>query len=476
MNKVILLLLISIPTFSCQTNQKEDLKKEKISLNGHWENLGFGRGRIFGDSIVKSYHTSSAGNVRTSDNTIENFFKYYKVDTLSNDTILLKDGVKTFKLFRSERDFAENVNDSLANDPKYNFEVLWNTFNEQYCYFKERKIDWDAMYSKYAPQVKSETKPLELFLIFEKMLAEVNDGHISIDVPDELEEAYENQSVSIDAVVEDEMPDGFDKKVKNLIIEKHVKNVSKFNQGELKWGMVSKDVAYIQTSNMVSWAHYPIADTVSKKQFWKQWWAKINSADNWHDDVAQGTRFMMDSIVGTISNAKACIIDLRFNGGGFDDASVEILNHFAKTETDICTKKVRLDDGFTEKQLMTLIPSEKVFKGTLYILTSHETASAAELLVLGSKEIPNTKIIGSTTEGVFSDILRKKLPNGWTYGLSNMIYESMAGVSYEELGITPDYSLDYPVNSKDFYEYLFDDVNDDGDAAIQKVIELVKSE
>lgn len=475
MNKAILILLISILTYSCQTNQKENLPKEKISLNGNWENLGFGRGRVIGDSIVKSYHTSSAGNVRTSDNPREDFFKYYTVDTLSNDTILLKDGVKIFKLFRSDKDFAKNVNDSLANDPKYNFEVLWNTFNEQYSYFKERKIDWDGMYAKYAPQITSETKPLELFLVFEKMLAEVNDGHISMDVPDELEETYENRLVNTDTEVVEEMPDGFDKKVKNLVIEKHVKNVSKFNQGELKWGMVAKDVAYIQTSNMISWAHYPIADSLSKDQFWEQWWAQLNVADNHHDDVAQGARFMMDSIVSTIADAKACIIDLRFNGGGFDDASVEILNHFAQTETDICTKKVRLGEGFTEKQLMTLIPSAKTFKGTLYILTSHETASAAELLVLGSKEIPNTKIIGSTTEGVFSDILHKKLPNGWTYGLSNMIYQSMDGVSYEEVGIVPDHKLEYPVNSKDFYEYLFEDLKD-GDDAIEKVIEMVKSE
>ena len=225
---------------------------------------------------------------------------------------------------------------------------------------------------------------------------------------------------------------------------------------------------------MISWANYPIADSLSKKQFWNEWWKHLNKADNHHDDVADGTRFIMDSIVNSIGNAKACIIDLRFNGGGFDDVSVEILNHFVNKETEICTKKVRLGKGFTEKQVMSLIPSKDTFKGKLFILTSHETASAAELLVLGSKEISNSKIVGSTTEGVFSDILHKKLPNGWTYGLSNMIYQSMDGVSYEEIGITPDYRLDYPMKSKDFYEYLFDDLKD-GDDAIELVIAEMKS-
>ena len=124
---------------------------------------------------------------------------------------------------------------------------------------------------------------------------------------------------------------------------------------------------------------------------------------------------------------------------------------------------------------MTLYPSKNNFTGKIYILTSHATASASELLVLGAKELPNSKIIGSTTEGIFSDILSKKLPNGWTYGLSNMIYETMDGVSYENIGIEPDYKLDYPVNSKDFYEYLLADLKD-GDDAIEKVIQEVTSE
>ena len=473
MNKPILVLLISILAISCQTNQTK--KIEKVNLKGNWEYLGFGKAIIIGDSIVQSYHTSSVGNVQASDNSSTDFFNYYTVDILSKDTILLKDGVKTFKLFRSGEDFAKKVNDELTNDPKYNFEVLWNTFNEQYAYFKERNIDWNKIYETYEPKVNSETKPIELYLIFENMLGEINDGHISIDVPDELEEDYENQLNSNENEADEEVSYELVKKVKNLIIEKHINNVNFYNKGDLKWGMINDEVAYLQTSNMIGWAHYPIADSLSKKQFWDEWWKHLNKADNHHNDVAKGTRFIMDSIVKTIGNAKACIIDLRFNGGGFDDVSLEILNHFVNQKTKIGTKKVRLGKGFTEKQTIKLIPSEKTFKGKLFILTSHETASAAELLVLGSKVIPNSKVIGSTTEGVFSDILHKKLPNGWTYGLSNMIYESTDGISYEEIGITPDYKLDYPVKSKDFYQYLFEDLKD-GDDAIEKVIEIIKSE
>ncbi|NAS32837.1 hypothetical protein GTQ40_17800 [Flavobacteriaceae bacterium R38] len=467
MNKLILIFFISILILSCQSDKERNLITEEIDLNGGWKYLGFGKALIINDTIVNSFHTSSVGNVLESNITKENFFDYYTVDTLSNDTILLKDGVKTFKLYRSNDEFLKTVNKELENDPKYNFEVLWNTFNEQYCYFKERNIDWDEMYKKYEPQVNSRTKPLELYLVLEKMLGEINDGHISIDLPDELEEAYEKQLANTE--FDESIPNGLAKKVKNRIINKYVKNVNFYNRGDFKWGMINEDIAYLQTQNMIGWANYNISDTVSTNKFWEKWWQYVNSSKNYHDDAREGTRFIMDSIIKSIGNAKACIIDLRFNGGGFDDVSVEILNHFVKKETDFCTKKVRLGQGFTEKQVMTLVPSEKTFNGKLYILTSHETASAAELLVLGSKEIPGTQIIGSTTEGVFSDILRKKLPNGWGYGLSNMIYESLSGISYEEIGIAPDIKLDYPVKSNEFYEYLYENLKD-GDEAIEKVI------
>ena len=452
----------------CIIKKEDNQTVNDININGNWEYQGFGKAITITDSIVKSYHISTVGNVKLSNNSREDYFNYYTVDVLSTDIILLKDGVKTFKLYRSSKNFDKGINQKLADDPEYNFEVLWNTFNEQYCYFEERNIDWNAIYKKYRPQVTKKTKTLELYILFKKMLKEINDGHISIDLPKDLKKVYKESETKTEEISTNKL----DKKVKNLLIEKYITKVNKFNRGELIWGKVNEDVGYLQIKNMVALAHYNIPDSLSNDKFWNQWWGNLNKAKNHHDDVKNGTRFMMDSIIKELNHTKAIILDLRFNGGGFDDASVEILNHFVSNKTNFSTKKVRLGNGYTEKQIMSLVPSKRVYKGKLYILTSHLTASAAEILVLGSKEIPNSTIIGSTTEGVFSDILHKKLPNGWKYGLSNMIYESLDGVSYENIGITPDYKLDYPKTSKAFFEYLLKDI-DDGDDAIEEVIKQV---
>ena len=40
----------------------------------------------------------------------------------------------------------------LKNTPENVFLAFWNTMNERYVYFKEKKIDWDSIYTIYYPK------------------------------------------------------------------------------------------------------------------------------------------------------------------------------------------------------------------------------------------------------------------------------------------------------------------------------------
>jgi len=185
------------------------------------------------------------------------------------------------------------------------------------------------------------------------------------------------------------------------------------------------------------------------------------------EDILQGTNYIMDSIVLDLKTVKNCIIDLRFNGGGHDQVALEIMNHFSPSETTVFTKKARLGNGYTPKQKIKLKPAEQVYHGDIFILTSYQTASAAEIMVLSSLEFPNIKKVGSNTRGIFSDKLIKKLPIGWEYSLSNEIYESMGDVSYENVGISPDYEVDY-ISDHSESEMMVKD------SAIELILELIK--
>ena len=65
-------------------------------------------------------------------------------------------------------------------DPERNFEVLWQTFNERYPFFRLRGVDWNKQYRAYRPKVTNETSDDELFNILCRMLDPLNDGHVEL--------------------------------------------------------------------------------------------------------------------------------------------------------------------------------------------------------------------------------------------------------------------------------------------------------
>ena len=65
-------------------------------------------------------------------------------------------------------------------DPERNFEVLWQTFNERYPFFRLRSVDWNKQYRAYRPKVTNETSDDELFNILCRMLDPLNDGHVEL--------------------------------------------------------------------------------------------------------------------------------------------------------------------------------------------------------------------------------------------------------------------------------------------------------
>jgi carboxyl-terminal processing protease len=70
-------------------------------------------------------------------------------------------------------------------------------------------------------------------------------------------------------------------------------------------------------------------------------------------------------------------------------------------------------------------------------MTSNVTVSAAEIFTMAMRALPNVTHVGQTTRGSLSDVLTKRLPNGWTVTLSNEVYLDAAGKAWEGLGIPP---------------------------------------
>jgi C-terminal processing protease CtpA/Prc len=50
---------------------------------------------------------------------------------------------------------------------------------------------------------------------------------------------------------------------------------------------------------------------------------------------------------------------------------------------------------------------------------------------------PHITRVGENTQGVFSDVLGRSLPNEWRFGLPNEVFRAPDGRTYDGLGIPP---------------------------------------
>lgn len=196
-----------------------------------------------------------------------------KIDSYSKDSLTIRKNLKTYKYTRlkelpiSCRELANN-----PNDPVYNFEVLWNTFNEQFCYFEERKIDWNVVYKRYRPRVTNETIALELHQIFDEILTSFNDGHVDIETPDYLAAAINNikKSKKSDPNKKEQKVNKkeLELKTRAAIPNFYCKDLKSHNAGWANWGMMKDDIAYIQVNAMMFLAFYDIPTGLSIYEWW----------------------------------------------------------------------------------------------------------------------------------------------------------------------------------------------------------------
>jgi len=77
---------------------------------------------------------------------------------------------------------------------------------------------------------------------------------------------------------------------------------------------------------------------------------------------------------------------------------------------------------------------------------------------------PHVIRVGANTQGVFSHVLVRRLPNGWKFGLPNEIYLTKDGETFDGVGVPPDISV--PI-------FAAEDLGSGRDAALEKALELL---
>jgi C-terminal processing protease CtpA/Prc len=137
------------------------------------------------------------------------------------------------------------------------------------------------------------------------------------------------------------------------------------------------------------------------------------------------------------------VIDVRLRNGGSDMHGVTVASRLANERYLAYRVKARNDaldpSRFTAPQeIWVPINQGRRFGGKIVLLTGPDTISAQETFVMALMgRRPEVIRIGDNTQGVFSDELIRKLPNGWQFGLPNEVFMTEAGECFDGRGIPP---------------------------------------
>lgn len=257
------------------------------------------------------------------------------------------------------------------DNPKGNFEALWTTIDQHYCFFDEKGVDWQEVHDRYAPLITDRMSSQQLFRVCSDMINELHDGHTNLSAP--FATSYYRKWWS-------DYPQNFNER----IIQQYYFNFNYTQLGAFTYGTLPENIGYIRYSTFSS-------------------------------GIGAGN---LDYLLQYFNSAQALIIDVRDNGGG-NLTNVETLVSRFITERKLAGYIIHKNgpghDDFDEPYAYYIDPAYGHIAWTkpVAVLTNRSTFSAANNFVSIMKSIPGVAIIGATTGGGSGMPFSSELPNGW---------------------------------------------------------------
>lgn len=146
----------------------------------------------------------------------------------------------------------------------------------------------------------------------------------------------------------------------------------------------------------------------------------------------------LDEALADLQDVAALVVDVRRNCGGRDFLALAAASRFAANERIAYRKQARLGTGRTEAVDVYLSSRGRQYLGPVLLLISASTVSGGEVFALAMRSLPQVTLLGEPTQGAFSDVLEKRLTNGYAVGLANEYYLDPEGRAFETLGVPVD--------------------------------------
>ncbi|MGV4924581.1 S41 family peptidase [Streptomyces sp. BHT-5-2] len=307
-----------------------------------------------------------------------------------------------------------------ARDPRTVFDVFWQTFAENYPFFRAKGIDWNAMRDRYRPRITARTTDAELFAVLRAMIEPLHDAHTRVVAgPDRWFAGARPGTVLPTPAFTTRVDAAIAANLGPHTVQRH------WAGGRLSYADLPGRIGYFRIT-----------------QF-----ARYTEEGDYAGDVAELDR-ALDAIFTRARTQgptalRGLVLDLRLNGGGSDALGLRIASRLTDRPYLAYRKRARNDprrpDRFTAPEPLTVRPHRgPVYTGPLAVLTGRLTISAGETFtqsLMGRSPAPTR--IGENTQGVFSDVLARALPNGWSLGLPNEEFLTAGGRTFDGPGIPP---------------------------------------
>jgi len=328
-----------------------------------------------------------------------------------------------------------------TDDAPRNFEVLWRQFRENYAFFPLRNVDWEESYRCFRPRVGAGTSLEELWNIFGDLVAPLRDTHVRIsdgaralDVTSPVRDRKLKMQETFRAPPWSENRLSYTRTIQQafgeMFLDGHFRSTSNHM---MIHGEIAPGVGYVTL-----FGEFGHAETARARAALDLPRSRLEAASFLADEIA-AIEQSLDELATAFASVRAVIVDARLNYGGYDRLALAFAGLFADRPHLAYRKKVWTGNGFTSSQGIDIAPRERSLSHLpVCLLTSKQTASAGEILVLGMMSCPNVTRVGEATLGILSDNLYKPLPIGWEVSLSNEVYEAPDGALYEAVGIPPE--------------------------------------
>jgi carboxyl-terminal processing protease len=409
------------------------------AIEGVWRSQGYGWiWSVDGDGITAYDYTASFCTRRSRNDLSANAMEKIRLDRSGRSFRIALDDPSYSIAFDRIEELPGRCTDDPDTDAETIFRMTAEIFSEHYAFFEERNVDWPAIVSRYDRRVDSDTDNEELFSLFTEMIAPIDDGHVSLEGEVDgdrrsFEPAPATRLAPSPALERAKENRYWTRGVGRELVSGRLHEAG----GEdVRYGLIGEDIGYIQIRSI-------------------------------GDDLRDAAESGMDHARELFRDAKALVIDLTGNDGGFDLIARQFTSLLAAERT-VGYYKYPGDADDAAPQPVHVEPGEKLlFSGPVIVLTDRETISAAEILTMSLRALPNVTHIGEATRGSLSDILTKDLPNGWTLNLSNEVYLDSERKAWEGKGIPP--HVDFVVHSED-------SAPGDSEAAARAMIDHVLAE